>query len=139
MLEKYDENFEREKVIGSVMERNSVSRTQAVALCRKQIPKESYFQEKIKKGLKKRYRGAFVRKITQGMYSEGGIPDVMCIINGHYFGFEVKRPLVGEPSRLQEAAIREIRAAGGTAEIVSWPEECYRVIDRVLAAEEGRK
>lgn len=36
---------------------------------------------------------------------------------------------MGEPSKLQLAAIREIEAAGGTAAIVSWPEECYKIID----------
>ena len=129
MLEKYDENFAKERFIKSIQNKHMCNRSQALAICRKQIPKESYYQDKIKKALKRRYRASFVRKIAQGMYSEGGIPDILCVIDGHYFGFEVKRPLVGEPSKLQEAAIREIEAAGGTAAIVTWPEECFRIID----------
>lgn len=136
MLEKYEENFSRERILKTVMTKRSVNRTMAYQICRKEIPKEAYYQDKIKKALKKRYRGAFVRKISQAMYSEGGTPDVMCIIDGHYFGFEVKRPLVGEPSKLQEAAIREIENAGGTAAIVTWPEECFRIIDRWKAGGE---
>ena len=34
---------------------------------------------------------------------------------GHYFGFEVKRPVVGIRSKLQEETVRKIQAAGGTA------------------------
>jgi hypothetical protein len=129
MLEKYEENFNRESFLKGLMNKRGVNRTQALQICKKEIPHESYFQDKIKKALKKRYRGAFIRKITQGRYSEGGTPDLMCIINGHYFGFEIKRPILGEPSRLQEVAIREIQAAGGTAAYVTWPEECYKIID----------
>ena len=129
MLEKYEENFNGERFLKGVMGRRSLNRTLALQRCRKEIPKEPYYQDKIKKSLKKRYRAAFVRKIAQAQYSEGGTPDILCIIDGHYFGFEVKRPLVGEPSKLQLAAVREIEAAGGTAAIVSWPEECYKIID----------
>lgn len=129
MLEKYEENFNGDRFLKGIMGRKSLNRTLALQLCRKEIPKETYYQDKIKKALKKRYRAAFVRKIAQAQYSEGGTPDILCIIDGHYFGFEIKRPLVGEPSKLQLAAIRGIEAAGGTAAIVSWPEECYKIID----------
>ena len=129
MLEKYEENFNADRFLNGLMARKSLNRTLAMQLCRKEIPKESYYQDKIKKALRKRYRGAFVRKISQGMYSEGGTPDVMCIIEGHYFGFEIKRPLLGETSKLQEACIRDVEAAGGTAAVVTWPEECFAIID----------
>lgn len=136
MLEKYEENFNADKYLKGLMVRKSLNRTLALQLCRKEIPKETYYQDKIKKALRKRYRGAFVRKIAQGMYSEGGTPDVMCIIDGHYFGFEIKRPLLGETSKLQEACIREVEAAGGTAAVVSWPEECFQIIDKWKAGRE---
>ena len=139
MLEKYEENFNRERFLKGLMTKKSINRTLALQMCRKEIPKESYYQDKIKKALKKRYRGAFVRKVAQGMYSEGGTPDVMCVIEGHYFGFEVKRPLVGEVSRLQEVAIRDIEAAGGTAAIVTWPEECFKIIDRWKTGKERQE
>ena len=51
----------------------------------------------------------FVVKISQGAYSEGGIPDVLMVKGGHYFGFEVKRPVVGIRSKLQEETVRKIQ------------------------------
>ena len=129
MLESYDRNFNTERFIKGYMQKKGCSRTIAMQELRRKIPKESYYQDKIKKALKRRYPDAFIVKIAQGMYSEGGIPDVMCIISGHYFGFEVKRPLLGTASKLQEKRIQQISDAGGTAAIVSWPEECFRIID----------
>ena len=129
LLESYDEHFNGEAFICGYMTKKNCNRTLAMQEIRRKIPKESYYQEKIKKALKRRYPDCFVVKIAQGMYSEGGIPDVMCIVDGHYFGFEVKRPLLGKPTKLQEKRIQQIADAGGTAAIVSWPEECFRIID----------
>lgn len=138
MLEKYEGEFSAEEFIKKYMTRKSVTRSLALQQLRKEIPKESYYQDKIKKGLKKRYKNAFVRKIAQSRYSEAGTPDVMCVIDGHYFGFEVKRPIVGVPSKLQSKAIREIEIAGGTAVFVTWPEECYEIIDTWRAGRPGQ-
>ena len=84
-----------------------------------------------------RYPAAYVVKVSQGMYSEAGIPDILCILDGHYFGFEVKRPVLGKLSKLQEVAMGKIEKAGGTAAVVSWPEEAYRVID-IWRGEHGK-
>ncbi|NSD63411.1 VRR-NUC domain-containing protein [Fusicatenibacter saccharivorans] len=96
---------------------------------RKLIKDEGYFQSKIKKSLEEKYPDAFIRKISQGAYSEGGIPDILMIRDGHYFGFEVKRPVVGIRSKLQEQTVRMIQAAGGTAAFVCWPEEAIREVE----------
>ena len=53
----------------------------------------------------------------------------MFIKDGHYFGFEVKRPVVGIRSKLQEQTVEMIRAAGGTAAFVRWPEEAIREVE----------
>lgn len=96
MLEKYEKNFDENEFMRSFMERKQIStKKQALAELRKLIKKEGYYQTKIKEALKKRYPDAFVAKISQGAYSQAGIPDVMFIKDGHYFGFEVKRPVVG--------------------------------------------
>lgn len=130
MLESYaGENFNSNAFVKGIMEKYSMTRTQAMSFLRKKIPRESYYQEKIKKAIKKRYPTAFVAKIAQGSYSQAGIPDIMAIIDGHYFGFEIKRPLLGSLSEVQRRTLAWIRAAGGTAEVVTWPEECFRVID----------
>lgn len=128
MLEKYVPDFDPDSFLRDLSKEKQVTKKDALEICRRKIPKEAYFQKKVKDGLKKQFPDAYVAKIAQGLYSQGGIPDVLCILDGHYFGFEIKRPVLGKVSGLQGAAIEKIRAAGGTAEIVSWPEEAVKII-----------
>lgn len=131
MLERYEGNFDEEIFILFFMESRGIkNKKKAMSELRKLIKSEGYYQGKIKEQLKKKYPGAFVRKIAQGAYSEGGTPDILMIKDGHYFGFEVKRPVVGIRSKLQEETVRMIRAAGGTAEFVTWPEEAIAEVER---------
>ena len=131
MLERYEPNFDESEFIKSFMEaRRLRTKKEALAALRKEIKKESYYQDKIKKALKAKYPKAFVKKISQGLYSEAGIPDILMIYEGHYYGFEVKRPVVGVPSKLQEETIRQITAAGGTALFVRWPEEAIQAVEQ---------
>lgn len=131
MLERYEPNFDESSFIKSFMEARGLrTKKEALAVLRKEIKKEPYYQEKVKKALKAKYPTAFIKKISQGLYSEAGIPDILMIYNGHYFGFEVKRPVVGIRSKLQEETVRLIRAAGGTAEFVIWPEEAIAEVER---------
>lgn len=90
--------------------------------------KESWYQAKIIKWLKEQYPGAFVWKAQAGPYCRQGIPDICAIIDGHFFGFEVKRPELGRLSKIQEQTLKEINAAGGTTAVVSYPEEVERTI-----------
>lgn len=130
MLERYEPNFDESSFIKSFMEARGLrTKKEALAILRKEIKKESYYQDKIKKALKAKYPKAYVVKISQSMYSQAGIPDIMFIKDGHYFGFEVKRPVVGIRSKLQEETVRLIRAAGGTAEFVTWPEEAIAAVE----------
>jgi hypothetical protein len=92
------------------------------------IPLESYYQDKIMTWLKENVPKAFVWKAAAGSYSRGGIPDVCCIVNGRYYGFEVKRPFIGVPSKLQEQTIKAIRAAGGKAYFVVYAEEVAEIL-----------
>ncbi len=92
--------------------------------------KESYYQSKIKKWLENTYPCAFIWKAAAGPYSQCGIPDICAIIDGHFYGFEVKRPGIGRLSKLQEQAIKKINAAGGTAAVVSYPEQVQEIIDQ---------
>lgn len=92
--------------------------------------KESYYQAKILEWLKKNHPDAFIWKAQGGPYSNhNGVPDVIALINGHFFGFEVKRP-GGKPTKLQELAIRQINAAGGTALVVTTVAEVEAAIQR---------
>lgn len=130
MLENYEDGFEKDAFLQKVMKDGQLTKSKAVEACRKAIPKEAYYQRKLLKGLKEKYPEAFIVKIAQGAYSQGGLPDILVILDGHYFGFEVKRPLIGKVSKLQEVVIAQIRTAGGTAEVVSWTEEAIQVIER---------
>lgn len=91
--------------------------------------KESYYQTKIMKWLKEEHPDAFVWKAQAGPYSRQGIPDICAIIDGHFFGFEVKRPDNGRLSPVQAQTIKQINAAGGTALVVSYPAQAKEAID----------
>lgn len=105
---------------------------------RKHLPKESYYQDKIIKFLKDTHPTAFVWKAAAGPYSRQGIPDVCAVINGRYYGFEVKRPYIGVLSTIQEQTIEKIRAAGGVAAVVCFPEEVKQIIKEKQAAVLGQ-
>ncbi len=61
--------------------------------------------------------GCFAWKEHGGMYGTAGIPDIIACIGGKFYGFEVKTER-GKPTVLQEATLRKIQAAGGTAVVV---------------------
>lgn len=82
--------------------------------------------------------GCFFWKEHGGMYGTAGIPDIICCYRGRFFGFEVKTEK-GQPTRLQLATIRKIKAAGGTALVVRSVDEVRAVIDDVLAILEQPK
>lgn len=95
---------------------------------RENVPKESYYQKKIMDYVRKAYPDAFVWKEAAGEYSRQGIPDVSAIIDGRYYGFEVKRPYFGTLSVIQEQTIKKIRSAGGIAGVCVFPEDAERLI-----------
>lgn len=74
----------------------------------------------------------FAWKEHGGMYGTAGIPDVIACIDGRFFAFEVKTE-IGKPTKLQEATIREILAAGGTAVVVRSVEEVKSAIGGITA------
>lgn len=130
MLEKYERDLTEDKVVRMAKAAAGVAtKAEAIAYLRKNVPKEAYFQTKIKKTLERKYPEAVTKKIAQGYYSQNGIPDILFIKDGHCFGFEVKRPYLGTPSAIQRRTIEQIREAGGTAEVISYPEEAIRIIE----------
>lgn len=78
--------------------------------------KESDIVKAIMKYLKT-VPGCFCWKEHGGMYGTAGIPDIIACINGRFYAFEVKNES-GRLTKLQEATIRKILAAGGTALVV---------------------
>ena len=112
------------------MEKGCASYKEAEKYLFEHLPEEKYYQKKIIEFLKKAYPTAFVWKAAAGAYSRGGIPDVCAVINGRYYGFEVKRPYIGVLSKIQQQRIKQIIVAGGVAEVVTFPEEVRRIIEK---------
>lgn len=79
--------------------------------------------------------GGFWWKDAAGPYQQKGIPDIVGCHEGRFFGFEVKRPLVGELSAIQRHTLAAINAAGGTAYVVTSVED----VRRVLTPPQGEK
>lgn len=134
MLEHYIENFDPEEYVKRFQkDQGGITKKLAIEIMRRKIPAESYYQRNIKIYLEQKYREEiYVRKVTQGPYSEGGIADLMVVIRGKYIGLEVKRPVVGQPSKLQLENKRLVESAGGVYAIVRWPEEADAIIRRVV-------
>lgn len=107
---------------------------QAKKYIREHLPKESYYQDKIIKHIKELIPSAFVWKAAAGAYSRQGIPDVCAVINGRYYGFEVKRPLIGVLSKIQDQTIKQIKAAGGQAYVVTYTDEVTRILREEIDA-----
>lgn len=109
------------------------SKKEAEKYLRAKLPKESYYQKKIMDFLKKEYPKAFVWKAAAGAYSQQGIPDVCAVIDGRYYGFEVKRPYIGVPSEIQKRTVEMIREAGGCAGFVTFPADVQKMIEGGLS------
>ena len=93
--------------------------------------KESHVIRVIMKYLKSVPR-CFFWKEHGGMYGTAGIPDIIACIGGRFFAFEAKIQ-DGKVTKLQEATIRKIRAAGGVAVVVRSADEVRDVIERTGA------
>lgn len=112
-----------EQAVDEIQKQLGVSRTEAGKKLYHAVPMERTLQSKIIKWIKQEYPQAFVWKATAGAYSRCGIPDICCVINGRFYGFEVKRPFWGKASMIQLKTMDQIRAAGGVAGVVSYPED----------------
>lgn len=110
------------------------SSTEARKVVSEMIPKESYFQKKIMDYLKELKCGGtpiFYWKEQAGMgFQRNGIPDVLVLIRGRLFGFEVKRPFIGKLSDIQIATIEEMNKAGGCANVVSYVHEVMEIFKK---------
>lgn len=69
----------------------------------------------------------FAWKTHGGMYGTAGIPDIIACIGGRFYAFEVKQP-GGKLTRLQEATLGKIQAAGGVAVKVTSVEDVKAAI-----------
>lgn len=125
----YDKNNDPLAEVLRIQKEKRITKREAEKIVREMMPKESDFQKKIKEAILEAYPDAFTAKIQQAQYSQGGIPDLMVIIRGHYFGFEVKKPYFHKKSSLQIRTIKWITEAGGTAAFISYPSEALDIIE----------
>lgn len=102
--------------------------TEARKLARRLVPSEAKIQKESLAYLRKEV-GGFWWKDAAGPYQQKGIPDIVGCHEGRFFGFEVKRPLVGELSAIQRHTLAAINAAGGTAYVVTSVDDVRRVFD----------
>ena len=97
-------------------------------MSRQELVKESVIVRSILNHLKS-MPDCFAWKEHGGMYGTAGIPDIICCIGGNFFAFEVKTEK-GTVTKLQEATIDKIKAAGGTAAVVRSVEDVKQVVGR---------
>lgn len=131
-FEQFKTKAEVVEYIKSMKDISCETTAQAEKYLRTHLPKESYYQDKIIKHIREIMPSSFVWKAAAGPYSRQGIPDVCAVVNGRYYGFEVKRPFIGILSRIQERTILQIRAAGGEAYVVTYPDEVTRILQKEI-------
>lgn len=107
----------------------ALTTAQAVKVLRDTLPKESYFQSAILRWLRENYPAAFIWKVQTGPYARQGVPDICAVIDGRFYGFEVKRPYVGRLSKIQQTTMEAIEKAGGRAGVVTWPDDARKLIE----------
>ena len=113
---------------------------EAEVFIRERMPKESYYQRKIMEWIGKNIPDAVIWKEAAGPYSRQGIPDITCIVNGRYYGFEVKRPFIGKLSKIQKETIDLLNKAGAKAYVVTSEKEVAEILkDEIKGVFDGAK
>lgn len=95
------------------------ARTMAEArrVATERIPLESAIQKEVMQTLRK--HGGFWWKDAAGPYQQQGIPDIIGCYRGLFVAVEVKRPLIGKPTPMQQQTMEKIKQAGGYAYIAT--------------------
>ena len=107
---------------------NCKNRTEAKAQALKLMPKEAKFQAKIMEYLNSR-SDVLAWKDQAGLYQSKGVPDIIAIKDGLFYGFVVKRPFFGKLSSIQSSFHDKIRSAGGRVYVVSLVSEVRNILD----------
>jgi hypothetical protein len=107
----------------------------------KNIPGEPDIQRKVIKRINQLIPSAFVWKAAAGPYSRKGIPDVCAIIRGRFYGFEVKRPVIGKVTPIQLRTMQQIEKSGGRCFVVTNEGQLPEILgDEIIeTAADGRK
>lgn len=125
----------REEAVHAILQDKSTgcrSRKEAEAYMAGHTPLEKYWQRKILLWIRENYPDAMAWKAAAGPYSRAGIPDISVIWRGMYIGMEVKRPFIGELSKLQEITIAQLKKAGAIVGVVSFERDATRLMDEAV-------
>jgi len=90
------------------------------------VKPESALTRRILKAL--RGRGGFWTKVHGGPYQATGLPDIIGVYEGRFYGMEVKLPKGGQPTARQALALRLIEAAGGVSGVVRGPTDALKLL-----------
>jgi len=90
----------------------------------------------IRRAVQRAYPDALVVKLAGGPYQSAGLPDLLVILDGKAYGFEVKKQRQGESEQhargratlRQQAVIEQIRRAGGVAAVVLSADEVLALL-----------
>lgn len=101
--------------------------TEAQRWIREHLPPEAHYQKKALAYLRS-LSGVYAWKLQGGPYMQGGLPDIIAVVKGRFYGFEIKRPYFGRLSALQERTHEALRAAGAIVAVVSYVSEIEKVL-----------
>ncbi len=87
---------------------------------------EAVLTRRILKAL--RSKGGFWAKIHGGPYQVTGLPDIIGVYEGRFYGMEVKLLKGGQPTARQALALRLIKAAGGVSGVVRDPQDALKLL-----------
>ena len=98
---------------------------------------ETLLVTRIEEVLRERYPEAWMLKVHGGRFQRQGVPDLLAIIDGRFYGFEVKHQKPGETAQQavdratpgQRHEIAAQRRAGARAAVVLSPQDALDVID----------
>lgn len=99
--------------------------------------RESRLSQKIQERL--RGEGWFCFKVHGNELMTAGLPDIIVCAEGLFIGIETKNPETrNDTSRRQDYIHHKIRQAGGTAVVVTSPDEAVQIINDAITSF-GRK
>jgi hypothetical protein len=102
------------------------------------MKEEATIVKQIMEGLRKKYPGAYLRKIHGNQFQHAGIPDIIGCIEGVFVGIEVKTES-GRLSKIQELEGLDILNAEGIHMVVTNPEDAISAVKTGLVQYWTRK
>jgi penicillin-binding protein-related factor A (putative recombinase) len=83
--------------------------------------------------------GGYVEKIHVTSYQSQGVPDIRCCFKGMFVAFELKKSQANKASELQLYKIKQIRDAGGIAEVIWSLEQAKEVLNEISRVQSDGK